>query len=330
MSQLVTQRTVVKQSYDRYNENLNRDIGLFGTSTGHHTINLITSGWVPTKIVTIAGRSSSGKSGIVTQVLAEAGNVRDGRMTEVIMFSWEMHGSFMTDRYVAHRVGITLPELRNARVLPEATRKLILEAYREAAKHPVTFHHSSTNIDAVLATLDEWLAGVKKKTVMDGFVRQPLIILDYISMVTPNTKYGSKTYDLGDFLQKLKQWLNETNASALILAQINRSADQKETPEVSDLSDSQSIEQNSDVVILLDRPEHRRKETITDPELKAEIPSKGKALFRVAKNREGRPMDVLVNCDIARFRFWAIDQIFGEDYHELYKSAEFWQRTLAQ
>lgn len=327
---LVTQREVTQQSYERYKNNLTKPIGLSGTDTGHHILNMITGGWTPTKIVTIAGRSGSGKSSLVTQILAEAGNVIDGRSTEVIMFSWEMHGSFMADRYVCWRVGITLPELRYSSVLPANIKEKINKAYAECAKIPVSFHHYSSNIDAVIKQIDEWSAGVDRKCQIDGVKRQKLMILDFIGMISGSSKYSVKTYDTGEFMQKLKQHLNDTGIAALILAQINRSADSKEAPDVSDLSDSQFIEQNSDVVVLLDRPEYRRKETMFDPETGGQIPCKNMALFKVVKNREGRIEDYLGRCDIGKFRFWHRDMAFEEDYKALYKKEEFWRSIMAK
>lgn len=322
---LVTQREAIRKSFDRFNDNLKRPIELYGTDTGIHTLNLISGGHVPTKVVTIAGRSGSGKTAAVIQML-EAANKDPDRPTEIIMYSWEMESSYMADRYVCYKVGITLPELRYSRILPDPIRQQISRAYSEAGAFPISYHQHSTNIEGVIKQNTEWLDGVRKKESMLGKKIQPVMILDFIGMTTGAAKYGNRTYDLGDFLQKLKQHCNDTGLSAVILAQVNRTADSKEYPDVTDISDSQFIEQNSDVVIILDRPEYRRKETIKDPETGGEIPATNKALFRVVKNREGEVKDYLMNCDISHFRFWSPDMVFGEDYAKLYKDEYFWKK----
>lgn len=325
---LITQRNAVLKSYERYTSNLTRPIGLYGTPTGHFVLDMILGGWVPTKVNTVAGRSGHGKSGLVTQILESAGVVVNGARTEVVMYSWEMESSFIADRHVCYKVGITLPQLRYSRILSQVTRDQITKTYAEAAKFPINYHHYSSNIEAVLKQNTEWLEDVKKKEQMEGIKIQPLMILDFVGMTQGNAKYGGRTYDIGDFLQKLKQYCNDTGLCVLLLAQVNRGADSKEYPDVTDISDSQFIEQNSDTLIILDRPHYRRKETMKDFETGQEIPSIGKALFKVVKNREGEVKDYITNCDIAKFRFWDRDMVFGEDYTQLYKEERFWVNRL--
>jgi len=321
---LVTQKESVRKSYDRYNNNLTREVGLYGTDTGHHDINLIIGGHVPTKITSIGGRSGHGKSALVVQMCEAA--AKGERLSEILMYSWEMEASYMADRYVCYKVGITLPELRYSRILPQTIKDKIREAYKEASTFPVSYHHYSTNIENVLKTNETFLEGVRKKEMISGKKIQPVMILDFVGMTTGGAKYGNRTYDIGDFMQKLKQNLNDTGMSAIILAQINRTADHKDYPDVTDFSDSQFIEQNSDTVMILDRPEYRRKENIKDPETGGDIPSKGLAMIRVVKNREGQVKDVLVRCDISKFRFWNRDMVFGQDYRSLYNDEMFWKR----
>lgn len=322
---LIEQRSAVEKSYKRYHSNLTREIGLYGTPMGVHELNMITGGHVPSKVTTLAARSGQGKTGLVTQMSEVAGKVIEGKRSELLVYSWEMEASFLADRYVCWKVGITLPELRYSRILPQAIRSEINKAYAEAAKFPIAYHQYSTNIETIIKTNLEWLSGVAKKEKMEGIKIQPVMVLDYVGMVQGNAKYGNKTYDLANFLQTLKQHANETGLSCFLLAQINRTADTKEYPDVTDLSDSQSIEQNSDTLIILDRPEYRRKELLKHPDTGMEVPAMNKAMLRVVKNREGQVKDYLINCDISRFRFWSENMAFGDDYMSLYKEEQFWR-----
>lgn len=324
---LITQRSAVDKSFKRFNDNLTREVGLFGTDTGHHQLNLIINGWVPTKITTLAARSGFGKSGCITPMLPALGKIVNGRRSEMLMYSWEMSADTMADRSVCYETGLKLNELRYSRVLPEQLRQRVNKAYANAASFPVKYHQHTTNIDTVLRTNDIFLDEIRKKEAIEGVKIQPVIVIDYIGMATGSAKYGNRTYDLGNFMQLLKQYCNDTGACVFNLAQINRTADIKEYPEVSDLSDSQFIEQNSDTVIIGHRPEYYRKETMKDPE-GGEIPSAGKALLRVVKNREGEVKDYIVNCDISKFRFWHRDMEFGQDYTKLYKDEQFWKNIM--
>lgn len=324
---LITQRSAVDKSYKRYNDNLTREIGLYGTDTGIHQLNLITGGWVPQKITTFAARSGQGKSALIVPMMASLGNVVNGRRSEMLMYSWEMAADSMADRYICYETGLKLNELRYSRVLPELLRQRVNKAYTRAQEFPVKYQQQTTNIDTVLKTNDLFLNEIRHKEAIEGVKIQPVIVIDYIGMSTGSAKYGNRTYDLGDFMQKLKQYCNETGFAVFNLAQINRTADIKEYPDVSDLSDSQFIEQNSDTVIIGHRPEYYRKETMKDPD-GGEIPSNNKMLWRVVKNREGEVKDYIVNCDISKFRFWHRDMEFGQDYTKLYNDERFWKQQM--
>lgn len=305
---LVNQRQATEKSFRRFQDNLVRPDGLYGTTTGHPALDEISDGHVPTKITTLAARSGMGKTAFTIQMLGAAGRVEDlgkyQRRSEIIMYSWEMDGSFITDRFVCHTAGVTTKELRYAKQLPEDVRKKVVDAYGLAARMPVKYHHHTTDISTVLATNTTWLEEVHKKSTIEGVRIQPVMVLDYVGMVAAGTKYGNRTYDIGDFLQKLKQHANDTGLAVFLLGQVNRTADGKDKPEVVDISDSQFIEQNSDIIIILDRPEHRKKDTMKDPDTGYDIPSMNRAMLYVYKNRDGELKDKLIHCDIARYKFW--------------------------
>lgn len=324
---LITQRSAVDKSFKRYNENLTREVGLYGADTGHHQLNLIIGGWVPTKITTLAARSGFGKSAAIIPMLPTLGKVVNGRRAEMLIYSWEMSADTVADRSVCFETGLKTNELRYSRVLPEMLRQRVNKAYAKAQDFPVKYQQHTTNIDTVLKTNDLFIKEIQGKEAIEGVKIQPVIVIDYIGMIQADGKYGNRTYDLGNFMQKLKQYCNETGACVFNLAQINRTADVKEYPDVADLSDSQFIEQNSDTVIIGHRPEYYRKETMKDPE-GGEIPSANKALWRVVKNREGEVKDYIVNCDISKFRFWHRDMEFGQDYTKLYQDEQFWKQQM--
>jgi replicative DNA helicase len=122
-------------------------------------------------------------------------------------------------------------------------------------------------------------------------------------------------------------WLRDV-PSSLILAQLNRSSDNKELPEVSDISDSSSIENNSDVIILGHRPEKLRKELVKDPETGNDVPSNNRILWLYEKNRGGKTPHILGRCDVAYNRFWNSSHTWDHNYIEDYKDPNFWKKHL--
>lgn len=324
MSKLVSQRTATTQSYEEHKLNLKRPIGLPGTTTGFYDLDMIFGGWRPRKVATIAARSGIGKTSYITQMARGAAKIIDGRRSELCIASWEQAAQELVTRFVSHHTGFTIDQLQHPYLFTEAQNKMVTLAYQEAVKLPVHYHQFSTDIEEVLKFLDEFIKMVRGKETLEGIKIQPVFILDYIGMAKGRTKYGSRTYDVGDFLQELKSYCNTSGLASLILAQISRTADIKDRPEVMDISDSSFIEQNSDIIILGERPEKRRKETIKDPETDQELPSKGKILWMAEKNRGGRTGHYLGNCDVAYNRYWNRDHTWNYDYTELYKSEDFW------
>lgn len=329
MSELVTQREASRKSYDRYNNSLTRPYGLYGTDTGSHDLNMITQGHVATKITTFAGRSGLGKSSLLVPMMDSSAIVANGRRTEILVGSWEMESSYLIDRYICWKLGVTLQQLRYPKALPEAIQKKIVQIYQDGSKLPLHYHHYSSNFQKTAEIIYKFLDEVKKKEIIEGVKIQPVFFLDFIGRIQASGKNASKTYDISEFMMGLKQLCNETDLSAFVLAQINRSADIKDFPDVADLSDSQSIEQNSDTLIIGHRPEYYGKEVMKDPENGQDIPSRNRMLWRVVKAREGTPHDRIVHCDMAHFRFWHRNHPdWDYKYYEDYGKEEFWKREM--
>jgi len=329
MIDIITQKQAVDKSHKRYSASLTRPYGLYGTDMGSHDLNMITQGHVPTKITTFAARSSQGKTSILIQMMEAAARINNGVRTEILVGSWEMEASYLIDRYICWKLGITLQQMRYPKALPEEIRKEIPKIYSQGSKLPLHYHHYSSNFQKTSEMVYRFLDEVKKKEVIQGVKIQPVFFLDFIGRIQASGKNASKTYDISEFMMGLKQLCNETDLSAFVLAQINRSADIKDFPDVADLSDSQSIEQNSDTLIIGHRPEYYGKETMKDPDNDQDIPSRNRMLWRVVKAREGMPHDRIVNCDMAHFRFWnRYHEKWDYKYYEDYGKEEFWKKEM--
>jgi replicative DNA helicase len=322
----ITQREATVESYKQYQSILTRPTGLYGTDTGLHTLNMVTGGHVPTNITTFAGRSGLGKTSIITPMCEAA--AREGeRRSELLVCSWEMTAAKLINRYICYRTGLTLAHLKYPKILDDRQRKAIEEAYAIASKFPIHYHQYSTSLSAVKKMVEDFVEKVSRKAIVNDTPIQPVFVLDYIGRIQSEGK-GNRTYDIQGFLYGIKELCNKFGISALILAQINRGADKQEFPVVADLSDSSFIEAASDNIILLHRPEYHGQTMMKHPVYQSDIPTRDKALFRIVKARESAPGDILVNCDIARFRWWAEEDKFSDQYWTRYKSDEFWEKNI--
>jgi len=323
MMEITTQQQALKLAWAKHEDNLDRPVGLYGHDWGNHDWNVVLGGAIPSTITTLGARSRSGKSAFITEVITASPTIINGKRAEIMFFSWELGAAANIERYVCNEVGITMQQYRYAKLLHEGTKDRIQRAYSKAKNFPVTYQFASTNIEKVKEICEEWLVKIKGKEVEEGCTIQPIVVIDYVSMAQGNGKYGSKTYDIGNFMQQFKQFANVTGIAGLFLAQVLRGVEGE--PNLNHLQDSSHFEQNSDNVVILWRPEADFIREIRDPVTDTMIDSRDRVLWRFLKTREGNPQDVLGHCDIQYFRFWHRHHQYGFNYNDLYKDEQFWR-----
>lgn len=322
--QLVSQEQATFRSWDRFVLNRNTDWGLHGHDMGVHQLNLMLGGWIPSKVTTIGARSGIGKTALTVPMFDAGRRVLNGKRAEFLFFSWEMESSYLVDRHICFKTDLTLRMLnQGAKLLSEKTMEGVKSAYSEARSLPVTYQQNSLNIKTVRAISMDFIKKCEEKSKLEGVTIQPVIVFDYIGLALFEGS-GLRTYGIADFMNGVKQLVNDTGAAALVLAQINRGADEKDVPDRRDFSDSQSIEQASDNLVLLHRPEYNLVKTIFDPQSQMEIPSTNKMLIRVLKGRDYGTGDSIIDCNIKHFQFWDRDHDPKYEYWKLYSSKEFW------
>lgn len=323
-TKLISQREATLESWKRFKENKERGWGLFGHDMGIHQFNLSLGGWIPKKVTTIGGRSGMGKTGLTVEMFKAGGRVLNGKRAEFLFFSWEMGSSYLVDRHLCNELGITLRMLnQGGKLLSPSTLSKVDAIYKDAAKLPVTYQEFSTNIDTVKALGYDFVKDCAKRSEVEGVTIQPVIVIDYIGMASFENS-GLRTYGISDFMNGFKQFCNVTGASGLVFAQINRSSDSKPAPDRADFSDSQSIENASDNLLVIHRPEYNGEKTMWDPGEEIEIQSEDKMLVRVLKCRDFGTGDFIIQSDVKYFRFYDPKQRHDFPYWELYKDPAFW------
>lgn len=325
---IVTQKEASSVSWRRFNELRRRDWELPGIDIGHHDLNLMIGGIVPGKLTSLAGRSGMGKTSVLVQTFNKGGIPRGGKRGEFMFFTWEMESSYLIDRHVSHETGLSSRMLsQGAKLITDDYLPNIRQAYDRVSKLPVHYQQMSLDINQVEVVFNEFVQQCRDKSKVEGIEVVPIGVIDYISLAKFESS-GLLSYGIRDFMSRLKNICTKHMASFLVLVQIARSADDYEFPRKQDISDSKSIEDNSDNLILMHRPEYNGIETVTDPKTGEQVESEGKAFFRIWKSRDFGTGDALVNCDIPKYRFWNREHTWDYDYYELYKKEEFWRKVL--
>lgn len=323
----ISQDYATTASWIRLQENRQRKWGLYGVDSGIHDINMAIGGFIPRKVTTIAALPSHGKTALVTPMIEAASRYVDIK-PEYCIFSWEMEASELVDRSTSFRTGLTSRDLMmGAKMLKDSDINKVKDSLERSKETPVVYHQESLSIDDLLIIHDEFVENCRAKTEEDGIERQPIFVLDYIGLASFEGS-GIRTYGINEFYAKLKQSANRSGSHWVILAQLDKSARNKEIPDLNDLSDSQSIERNSDNVILLHRPEQLGRSTVQDPSSSYEdTSSANKMLVVVAKCRLFGIKSFLIACDMSKYRFWSINHpdVHYKYWEELYKKEEFWK-----
>lgn len=322
---IVSQKTAVDSSYERLHSNIKRDWGLYGADMGLHSLNMAIGGLIPRRLTTIGARSGTGKTSIVAQMFDAGHRVVNNRRCEFLFNTWELDPSLIIDRLICNKAGVTLRMLnQGAKLLDRRTLDRINESYRGAEGLPVYYQTASIDIGTVKAYAYEFVDKCKAKSAVEGVEILPVGVIDYLNMAMFEGS-GLRTYGIADFMNGLKQLSNETGMAWVVLAQLSRGLDKESRiPDRADFSDSAAIENASDNLIVLYRPEYHNIKTIMNPLTQVEEDSTNKMLIRVLKCRDYGPGDMLMNCDVKYFRFWAEEHNFDTEYWKDYSSEEFW------
>ena len=247
---------------------------LTGTPSGFIDLDKITGGFQPGNLIMLAARPAMGKSAIV-------GNIADFVAVEkklpVAFFSLEMSETELAHRFIACRASIRGDLLRKGQVKDKWPK--VLKASNQLAQAPIWIDTSSD------LSILELRAKARRLYSKQGGLG--LIIIDYIQLLRADDPRQSRVEQVGAFSRGLKLLAGELDVPVLALSQLSRAPEQRtgrdKRPILSDLRESGSLEQDSDLVAFLFREEYYRREEGED--LDADI--KGKAELIVAKHRNG-------------------------------------------
>ncbi|HKM29677.1 MAG TPA: replicative DNA helicase [Bacilli bacterium] len=249
--------------------------GVIGLDTGFKKLNEFTLGFQKGELIILAARPGIGKSAFALNVAA---NACLERKSHVAFFSLEMSIDQLVMRLLSSKANVPLQKIRSGDMNPTEMTKVL------AAK---------TKLDDSNLYIDEGVTGnledvkVKcRKLKREG--KLDIIIIDYLQLLAISSGQDKlSTYERVTKLSRgLKMLARELNVPVLALSQLSRAIEKRpedeQTPMLSDLRESGSIEQDADIVIFL----HRRTTKKEEEELKMSNRSR-KTEVHISKNRQG-------------------------------------------
>jgi replicative DNA helicase len=255
---LVSIETILTDSFDRMEE-LHRNKGaLRGVRTGWRDLDNMTAGLQRSDLIILAARPAMGKTTLVTNL---AYNVATVAKQSVLFFSLEMSKEQLVDRMLADASGVDAWNIRTGNLSDDDFSKLS-EAMGEMAEAPIYLDDTPG-----LTVLE--MRTKARRAAHDAPLG--LIIIDYLQLMQGSGRDSSnRVQEVSEISRGLKLIARELNVPVIALSQLSRSVENRspQIPQLSDLRESGSIEQDADIVMFIYReayynPETER-ENITD------------------------------------------------------------------
>ncbi|HSR85098.1 MAG TPA: replicative DNA helicase [Streptosporangiaceae bacterium] len=246
---------------------------LAGVPTGFGDLDALTNGLHPGQMVVIAARPAMGKSALALDI-ARAASVKSGLTS--VLFSLEMSRNEITMRLLSAEARVPLHAMRTGQ-LGEDDWTRLARRMSEVVDAPL-FIDDSPNMSMV--EIRSKCRRLKQRHDLK------LVIVDYLQLMSSPKRVENRQQEVSELSRSLKLLAKELQVPVVALAQLNRGPELRsdKRPLLADLRESGSIEQDSDVVILLHR------EDAYEPE----SPRAGEADLIVAKHRNGPTATVTV------------------------------------
>jgi replicative DNA helicase len=242
------------------------DGALTGVPTGFVDLDELTNGLHGGQLWIVAARPAVGKSTLGLD-LARAASIKNG-MTSAI-FSLEMSRMEITMRLLSAEARVSLQNIRTGRLTDDDWARLV-RRMGEVAEAPLYID------DSPHLTMMEIRAKARRMRQRNDL---RLIILDYLQLMSSPKRVESRQQEVSEISRSMKLLAKELDIPIVAISQLNRASEQRadKRPQLSDLRESGSLEQDADAVILLYREDAVEKESARA----------GEADFILAKHRNG-------------------------------------------
>ena len=295
------------------------DSSVVGISTGFVDLDQKLGGLHPSDLLILAGRPSMGKTSLATNIafnIAKKAHDEGNKNSNVAFFSLEMSAEQLATRVLSEQAKVSSNEMRKGN-LSENDLDTIVSISQKIIELPL-FIDDTPAIN--IATLASRARRLKRKHGLG------IIIVDYLQLLRPpkSSRGESRVIEISEITQGLKALAKELNIPVLALSQLSRQVEQREDkkPQLSDLRESGSIEQDSDVVMFIFREEYYLERTAPSPGTSEYIDWQqkmseihGQAELLIGKQRHGPTGNIRLSFDSKFTRFGNfISNEYAKDY----------------
>jgi len=273
---------VLSDYYDRIDQLMRRGEDTFGVPSGFIDLDRLLGGMQPSDFLIIAGRPGTGKTAFL---ISSAKNAAQIHKKHVAIFSLEMANEQLAQRLIAQETGIDTHHLRTGQ-LNEDEWPLFAHAIEVLSDTRIFLDDTPGLTPLQLRT--------KCRRLHMEF-RLDLILVDYLQLMSGGIRIENRVQEVSYISRNLKMLARELNVPVMAAAQLSRAIEQRadKEPQLSDLRESGSLEQDSDVVMFIHRPDLYEKDS-----LKQNI-----AAIKIAKHRNGPTgnIELIFRSNLAKF-----------------------------
>ena len=255
----LAERGSFSQSFLKFNQALDQTIematlamqndqGIVGVPTGLTDLDEKLGGLHKSDLIILAGRPSMGKTALATNIAYNAAQhiLKLQEKSSVAFFSLEMSSEQLSTRILSEQAKIKSDDIRRGKVSEEEINRYI-ETSRNIYNLPLYIDETPA---ITIATLSNRARRIKRLFGLS------LVVVDYIQLMrSSSNKNDGRVQEISEITQGLKALAKELSVPVLALSQLSRAVEQRDDkqPQLADLRESGSIEQDADVVMFVYR-----------------------------------------------------------------------------
>ena len=246
-SSLVKFDEAMKMTIEMASSAYKNEEGIVGVPTGLTDLDYRLGGLHKSDLLIIAGRPSMGKTALATNIAFNAAKKiqNDGRKSTIAFFSLEMSSEQLSTRVLAEQSRIKSNDIRTGKISEEQFDKFI-ETSKNISELPLYIDETPA---ISIAALSNRARRIKRLYGLD------MVVVDYIQLMKASNFREGRVQEISEITQGLKALAKELSVPVLALSQLSRAVEHRDDkkPQLSDLRESGSIEQDADVVMFVYR-----------------------------------------------------------------------------
>ena len=246
-SSLVKFDDAMKQTIEMASNAFKNEEGIVGVPTGLTDLDDRLGGLHKSDLIIIAGRPSMGKTALATNIAFNAAKkIQDnGKKSTIAFFSLEMSSEQLSTRILAEQSRIKQNDIRRGKISEDQFDKFI-ETSKDISELPLYIDETPA---ISIAALSNRARRIKRLFGLD------MVVIDYIQLMSASNYREGRVQEISEITQGLKALAKELSVPVVALSQLSRAVEQRDSkkPQLADLRESGSIEQDADVVMFVYR-----------------------------------------------------------------------------